>query len=287
MKKALILMLALLLGLGAAASCAENRDGQEILPEEVQKRIETNPYLNLFDLRNAEEYAAAHIPAAASVPLSQMQRMIQDVLDAGYSYMNAEVIVYGDTEEDGIEGTRILRELGFSNVRWLKSLNDWTGKLVSTADEMRLLGNLDTVDIYGNPADASLLSGYRLTMVNVWATYCTPCVNEMGDLGKLAAEVKEQGVQIVGLLSDTMDASLCPVEEKVKLARQIAENTGADYPHLLPSSDLYWKVIGQISAVPTTFFVDETGMMVGSVYVGARDYGTWKSIIDKVLSQLN
>ena len=284
MKKALIALLALIVCI-ANTAYAENGSEKVISAAVLQERMDANPYINLFDLRDENAYAAGHIPYAASMPLEALEDRMQEALDAGFSYMHVEIIVYGDTEEEEAQAAGILNEMGFTNVYQLESLEKWTGKMVSMEEETRLLGGLDTVDIYGNAIDGSLFTGHILTMVNVWATYCTPCINEMSDLGRLAADMKDSGVQIIGLLSDTMDASFCPVEEKVSLARQIVRRTHADYPHLLPSADLYWKVIGQINAVPTTFFVDETGKLVGNVYVGARNYDAWKAIVNNMLSR--
>ena len=284
-KKMLIVLAALMICCTCAA-WAEDKTGRVMSPDMLQQRLDQNPYLNLFDVRSQTEYDEAHIPFAASTPLFSLREMMQEVLSSGFSYMNTEIIVYGETEEQGKEAAEILKGLGFTNVWRLASLSAWTGRQVSAEEEMRILGNLDTVDIYGNAVNSALLSGCKLTMVNVWATYCTPCISEMSDLGRLADDVKDMGVQIIGLLSDTTDAAMSPVEEKVNLARQIVKETQANYPHLLPSSELYWKIIGQISAVPTTFFVDETGMLIGSAYVGARSYDAWYSIIKDMLNQM-
>lgn len=43
-------------------------------------------------------------------------------------------------------------------------------------------------DLKGNPVSQEIFSQSKLTMVNVWATYCNPCPNEMPGLGELAAE---------------------------------------------------------------------------------------------------
>ena len=282
MKRAAAMMLSLIFLLAAGAAMAENT----ISPEELAERIDNSLYLNLFDVRSGEEYAAGHLPTSVSFPLDTLHDEIKQILDGGYSYMSAEIIVYGNTEEQGVQAEKILKDLGFTNVRYLAGMNVWTGKTVTLEEEYRPLGGLDTTDIYGRAVDETLLQGYRLTMVNVWATYCNPCINEMADLGRLAEDMKAEGVQIVGLLSDATDASLSSVEYKVNLAREIAEATGASYPHLLPSKKLYRKVISGISAVPTTFFVDETGAIVGGPYVGARNYSAWKQIIENELAKL-
>ena len=63
----------------------------------------------------------------------------------------------------------------------------------------------------------------------------------------------------------------------------LADEAGVDYVNLIPSEYLTQNVLSQIYAVPTTFFVDENGNQVGSVYMGARDAEDWAEIIDSLL----
>ena len=285
MKK--LLAFVLVLALGICPALAEER---MITPEETLQRMAENPILNLFDLRAAEKFDEAHLPGSVNFPLDMLEASIQAILDDGFSYMEAEIIVYGDSAEDGNAAMAILNRLGFENVWNLGTIENWPGEMISTEAEMqeymRLMDNLDTVDIYGNKIDDSLLAGYKLTMVNVWATYCNPCISEMPELAKLNRDWQEKGVQIIGLLSDAADNVLNPIASKVDLAKDIAEATGADYPHLMPSMELHQKVLSQVSAVPTTFFVDENGMMVGYAYMGSKDYAAWNQIIEETLALL-
>ena len=57
-----------------------------------------------------------------------------------------------------------------------------------------VMSRFTATDLEGVEVDQSIFSDYKLTMVNVWATFCTPCINEMPDLGELAAEYSDQGV---------------------------------------------------------------------------------------------
>ena len=279
MRVILALVLAFLMALPALG------EEKMITPEEVSRRMAENPILNIFDLRSVENYDAGHLPGAVNFPLERLEKAIQAILDDGFSYMEAEIIVYGQSTEDGNAATKILNQLGFANVSNMGSIDNWTGEIISTEKEMqealRLMGNINTTDIYGNPVDDSLLSGYKLTMVNVWATYCNPCINEMPELAKLNKAWQEKGVQIVGLLSDATDGALQPIDSKVDLAKTIAEATGADYPHLLPAKNLQQKVLSQVSAVPTTFFVDAQGNLQG-YYTGAMNADLLQQGIDLI-----
>ncbi|WP_373164420.1 TlpA family protein disulfide reductase [Agathobaculum sp. Marseille-P7918] len=154
-----------------------------------------------------------------------------------------------------------------------------------TTEQAGVLSSFSATDLDGNTVDQSVLADYDLTMVNVWATFCGPCINEMPDLGELAQEYADKKVQIIGLVSDVLNTDGTISEEQVQTARDIVEQTGASYLHLLPSEDLY-GVLGQISAVPTTFFVDSEGKQVGSAIVSAQSKDKWVQTIDAMLTEV-
>lgn len=118
-----------------------------------------------------------------------------------------------------------------------------------------------------------------LTMVNVWATYCGPCIDEMPDLGKISKEYQDKGFQIVGIVSDTYDA-------EDATAKEIVEETGADYSHIVLNTDLMNGPLKDVQVVPTTFFVDKNGNQVGQVITGSKSESNWKKIIDDLLRQI-
>ena len=154
-----------------------------------------------------------------------------------------------------------------------------------TTEQAGVLSSFSATDLEGNTVDQSIFADYDLTMVNVWATFCSPCINEMPDLGELAQEYADRKVQIIGLASDVLNTDGTISEEQVQTARDIVEQTGANYLHLLPSEDLY-GVLGQISAVPTTFFVDNEGAQVGSAIVSAQSKDKWTQTIDEMLAEV-
>lgn len=154
-----------------------------------------------------------------------------------------------------------------------------------TTEQAGVLSSFSTTDLDGNTVDQSVLADYDLTMVNVWATFCRPCIKEMPDLGELAQEYADENVQIIGLVSDVLNTDGTISEEQVQTARDIVEQTGADYLHLLPSADLF-GVLGQISAVPTTFFVDSEGEQVGYAVVSAQSKDKWAETIDAMLTEV-
>ena len=133
--------------------------------------------------------------------------------------------------------------------------------------------------------DQGVFSEHKLTMVNIWATYCGPCISEMPDLGILAEEYEDKGLQVMGLVSDVLDSDGNLSEEQLEKAREIVESTGADYTHIVPGEGTY-GLLSQIYAVPTTLFVDSEGRQVGSAYMSAKSLDDWKEIADGLLEGL-
>ena len=80
----------------------------------------------------------------------------------------------------------------------------------------------------GTPVTENVFSGSRVVMVNVWATFCGPCINEMPELGRLASEYAPEDLKIIGLVGDVYNRT------DLAKALSIIEETGADYLHLLP-----------------------------------------------------
>lgn len=134
-------------------------------------------------------------------------------------------------------------------------------------------------DLDGNEVDQSVFAKTKLTMLNVWATFCGPCLNEMPELGELAAEGGDD-YQIIGLCVD-----LNGTDEMLQEARDMVEQTKANYLHLQPSDSLY-PILSSSSSVPVTFFFDSEGKLVGKGILGAQDKDTWAQILKERLDMV-
>ena len=74
--------------------------------------------------------------------------------------------------------------------------------------------------------------------MNVFTTWCSPCVNEIPELEKLYEEMKEKGVGVVGVVLDTVGDDAKQNEDTVKKAGVLKEKTKASYPFLVPDSTM-------------------------------------------------
>lgn len=149
-----------------------------------------------------------------------------------------------------------------------------------------ILSDFTAEDLDGNAVDAGIFADHTLTMVNVWATYCGPCIREMPDLGQLAEEYADRGFAVVGIASDVIGRDGTPDQSSMDAAKKIVEQTKAAYPHLVPSESLNTALLAQVSVVPTTVFVDQNGAQVGEIYLGSKSKADWAAVIDALLAKV-
>lgn len=117
-----------------------------------------------------------------------------------------------------------------------------------------------------------------LTLVNVWGTFCGPCKEEMPDLGKLYEDYKDK-VNFLGVVVDTNVSMDTNVEE----AQQIIKDSGVNYKNIMPNPTTEDTLVN-ITAMPTTFFVNSDGKVLGG-FVGKADKDSLAATIDKLLEE--
>ena len=117
-----------------------------------------------------------------------------------------------------------------------------------------------------------------LTLVNVWGTFCGPCKEEMPDLAKLYDEYKDK-MNFLGVVVDTNVS----MDTNVGEAQQIIKDSGVNYKNIMPNPTTEDTLVN-ITAMPTTFFVNSEGKVLGG-FVGKADKDSLKATIDKILEE--
>ena len=140
--------------------------------------------------------------------------------------------------------------------------------------------SFETTDLDGNPvSSADIFSRNRITMVNIWGTFCGPCINEMPDLEILNQRIGDKGCAIVGVV---IDAGGDYQMEVIRAAEEIIKDTGVSYLNLLPWEDIDNQFPAQY--IPTTYFIDPNGNIVGEAAVGSRGADDYEALIDEALA---
>ncbi len=137
-----------------------------------------------------------------------------------------------------------------------------------------------TID--GETMTSECFADSKLTMINVWATFCNPCLSEMPDLGEIANSYDTAEFQMIGIISDVLEDS---DEAAFEEAKELIEQTNADYPHLLLNEELYVNLVGASDSVPTTYFFNQKSELLGYL-VGAQSKETWEEIIHGLLEEM-
>lgn len=142
--------------------------------------------------------------------------------------------------------------------------------------------SFEATAIDGTEITSDILTESKLTMINVWATYCNPCLNEMPALGEIVASYDRADFQILGIISDVTVTS---DQDTLDLAQSLIDKTDADYTHLLLNEDLYYGMLLEVTAVPTTFFINSDRQIIDTV-IGAMEKEDWEAKIEGLLASL-
>ena len=156
-----------------------------------------------------------------------------------------------------------------------------TAEAVSPED---ILMNYTVKDLELNDvALADYVKGNKLTMINFWGTFCGPCISEMPELGEVERNYKDKGFEIVGLTTDVADLQGNYDESVIDDARSIIEDTGITYPVLVAPAQLMVDI--GLQYVPTSYFLDSEGNVLGSAEIGSKSGEEWEEVINGYLSQ--
>jgi peroxiredoxin len=109
------------------------------------------------------------------------------------------------------------------------------------------------------------LSDYRgkVVLVNIWATWCPPCVDEMPSMERLYKELKGENFEILAVSLDAFGTkAVAPFMKKYNLS----------FPALMdPNGSI--QTLYQTTGIPESFIVDQEGILIKKI-IGARDWAT-------------
>ena len=106
-----------------------------------------------------------------------------------------------------------------------------------------------TVDVFGKPHRLEDHAG-KVVLVNVWATWCSPCKEEMPKLDRLYQERKSQGFMVFGLSTEDV-----AVQRKF-----LAEQASVSYPLLTIAGEVP-HIYRTTARYPANFLIDREGRL--------------------------
>ena len=100
----------------------------------------------------------------------------------------------------------------------------------------------------------------KLLVLNFWATWCPPCLEELPSLNRFHERLASQGVVVLGV----------SIDEDADLYRQFLKKAGVQFPTVLDPGRKVMHGYGTFK-VPETYFIDKQGKVVQKI-VGPRDW---------------
>jgi cytochrome c biogenesis protein CcmG, thiol:disulfide interchange protein DsbE len=121
----------------------------------------------------------------------------------------------------------------------------------------------------GEPFSMASLEG-QPTILNVWATWCPPCVREMPALQRVHEQLGPQGLRIVAVSVDSRPGLINAWGRPGGDVQEFLDRLGLTFEILWdPSGEL--ETAYSLPGLPTTFLIDRRGRIVQKV-VGWREW---------------
>jgi thiol-disulfide isomerase/thioredoxin len=119
----------------------------------------------------------------------------------------------------------------------------------------------------------------NVVLVNLWATWCGPCIREMPALSKISNDLKDKNFKMLGMNVFQQEGS--------KKVEDFLKTNPVSYTILDGNNDVvqaFSEANGTvIDAVPTTFIIDKDGKIAETI-VGGRDESSFLKSINKYLN---
>ena len=122
------------------------------------------------------------------------------------------------------------------------------------------LADFTLLDLQGHAVQLSALRG-KVVFINVWATWCPPCVEEMPTIQRLHERLHARGLEVLAISIDALGAQVvAPFMRDYRLT----------FPTLLDPQGTIERLY-RTGGVPESFIVDRQGRLVEKI-VGPRDW---------------
>ena len=121
----------------------------------------------------------------------------------------------------------------------------------------------NTLTLDNKEVSEKIFADYDITIVHLWGTFCQPCIAEMGEYAELDKELPDN-INLIAIVSDVYDG----IDVNVSRAEEILSDNDADFKNLRTSDDLH-GIVSQFQFVPSSFFVDSEGHVIGEIMDGA------------------
>lgn len=122
----------------------------------------------------------------------------------------------------------------------------------------------------------------KITIVNFWGTWCTPCVNELPYFDQIASDYEDQVTVIAIHTSLVWDTAPGYVESHYPDSKMVFAFDEA--PEENPLVGVYYTALGGRGTYPYTVILDENGIVI-AVFVDALEYEDLQEVVEAQLAK--
>lgn len=195
-----------------------------------------------------------------------MQKKTIIILAAIIAVSLIGIWILNDTEEVAEEGETIYTQTPADN-------NEVENPIINDEPELEAKDpaiDFTLKDLEGNDVSLSDFEG-KIVLLNFWATWCKFCDIEMPDLEKLYTE--NEGIVVLGV----------NVGEDIDLVKDYVDEKNLSFPIVLDeTTEIASDYL--VSGLPTTYFIDENGMIYG-VFPGMMTYDMMTGFVEDMKEQ--
>lgn len=121
------------------------------------------------------------------------------------------------------------------------------------------------IEFIGAKGQQQTLADYRgkVVLLNVWATWCTPCLKELPHLEALQKQYRKDGLVVLAL---SVDAGATHTQ-----LQRFLEARGTALPYLALDAGHLWERALDLRGLPVSYVIDREGRMTHR-YIGAANW---------------
>jgi len=122
----------------------------------------------------------------------------------------------------------------------------------------------------------------KVVLLNFWATWCEPCVEEFSALMKIAREFRPRGVEIILVAIEEPEA----IAQKVKPFLRAQGVTFRTYYKKTRDDEVFINAIDRNwrGAIPATFIYDANGVLIKK-FIAAQSFETFVAALRSLIKK--